>query len=328
LTLVVVTAAWALMAGAAVVNNPALFLPLLFLDVWLLGYQHVVATYTRLVFDSDSFARHRFLASGLPVVVAAATFGAAWSVGPWIVASTYLYWQWFHYTRQSYGIGRMYLRKIGALPSGHDPVLFGVTYLLPLWGILRRSAQQPSTFLNLDLVTIPVPAPLLSAVAAAALACLAVWVPREIAAVWRDTRRAAYACYMASHVAIFTTGYLLIDDINSGWLVLNIWHNIQYLLVVWLHNSNRFKSGIDPRHHFLSTISQPQNVVKYVGISLLISTILFASIQMGLELVTSSVLSVSFAVYMTVNFHHYIVDTIIWRRKQVARAAAPEPLPV
>jgi hypothetical protein len=66
----------------------------------------------------------------------------------------------------------------------------------------------------------------------------------------------------------------------------------------------------------------------YVGVSLLISTILFAAIQMGLELVTSSVLSVSFAVYMTVNFHHYVVDTIIWRRKQVAPAAGPDPLPV
>ena len=327
-TLIAATAAWALLAGVAVVNNPALFLPILVLDVWLLGYQHVVATYTRLVFDSDSFARYRFLASGLPVLVAVATFGAAWAVGSWIVASTYLYWQWFHYTRQSYGISRMYLRKIGSVPTGHDPILFGVTYLLPLWGILRRSAQHPPTFLSLELVTVPVPAPLLFVAAGAALGCLALWIPREIAAVWRDSRRAPYACYMASHIAIFTTGYLLIDDINKGWLVLNIWHNVQYLLIVWMHNANRFKAGVDPRHRFLSTISQPQNVAMYVGVSLVASTLLYVSIQMGLELVTSSVLSLSFAVYMTINFHHYIVDAIIWRRRRVAPSVGQEPLPV
>ena len=133
-TLIAANTAWALLAGVAVVNNPALFIPILVFDIWLLGYQHVVATYTRLVFDSESFARYRFLAAGLPVVVAVATFGAALSIGPWIVASTYLYWQWFHYTRQSYGIGRMYLRKIDAVPVGHDPVLFGVTYLAAALG--------------------------------------------------------------------------------------------------------------------------------------------------------------------------------------------------
>ena len=66
--LVVISAAWALLAGAAAVNDPRLFLPILVLDVWLLGYQHVVATYTRLVFDSESFAKYRFLAVGLPVL--------------------------------------------------------------------------------------------------------------------------------------------------------------------------------------------------------------------------------------------------------------------
>jgi hypothetical protein len=327
-TLIVVNAVWALLAGIAVVSNPTLFIPILVFDMWLLGYQHVVATYTRLVFDSESFGRYRFLASGLPVIVAVGTFGAAWSIGPWIVASTYLYWQWFHYTRQSYGISRMYLRKIDAVPDRHDPILFGVTYLLPLWGILRRSAQQPPTFLSLELVTIPVPSPVLFAVAVAAIACLVLWVPREIAAIRRDARRIPYAAYMVSHVVIFATGYLLIENIDTGWLVLNIWHNLQYLLVVWMHNTNRFKSGIDPHHRFLSTISQPQNVRKYIAVCLLASTLLYVSIQMGLGLLSSQVLSLSFAVYMTINFHHYIVDAIIWRRKRLAPSPRPEPLPV
>ena len=30
---------------------------------------------------------------------------------------------------------------------------------------------------------------------------------------------------MASHFTIFYVGYLVIEDITHGWLVLNVWHN-------------------------------------------------------------------------------------------------------
>src|SRR5688572_29022282 len=70
-------AALALAAGLAVANQPQLFLLILFLDLWLLGYHHVVSTYTRLCFDRESFVQHRFLVLHLPVIVFAATLGLA-----------------------------------------------------------------------------------------------------------------------------------------------------------------------------------------------------------------------------------------------------------
>jgi hypothetical protein len=325
-SMVVVSAVVALLAGAAALTHPSLFLPILVLDVWLLGYQHVVATYTRLVFDTESLAKYRFIALGLPVLVAVATFGAAFSVGPWIVASTYLYWQWFHYTRQSYGIGRMYLRKVDPALSRTDPITFGVVYMLPLWGILQRSAQRPRKFLGLELVTFPVPWFVVHIVAVAALISIALWIPKAVSALRHDIRRAPYVCYMLSHLVIFTTGYLLIDDINVGWLVLNIWHNLQYLFIVWMFNTNRFKKGVDPQHRFISTISQPQSVLLYVATSLLFATALYFAIRQGVYYATANVMSASFAVYMTINFHHYVVDAIIWRRRQVSPARAPLPV--
>ena len=62
-TLIVVVAGWALAAGVAVVVEPYWFWPILFLDVWLLGYTHVVSTFTRLAFDRESFRQHRLLLS-------------------------------------------------------------------------------------------------------------------------------------------------------------------------------------------------------------------------------------------------------------------------
>ena len=40
--------------------------------------------------------------------------------GSWFLATAYLYWQWFHYARQSYGIERAYRRKADkAVHGGH-----------------------------------------------------------------------------------------------------------------------------------------------------------------------------------------------------------------
>ena len=87
------SAAIAILSGVLVAARPVLFVPVLMLDLWLLGYHHVVSTYTRLCFDRDSFARRRWLIVGLlPAVFAAvAVIGA--TAGIWLLATIYLYWQ-------------------------------------------------------------------------------------------------------------------------------------------------------------------------------------------------------------------------------------------
>ena len=59
----------AIATGLSVVVQPALFVPILVADLWLLGYHHVVSTFTRLCFDARSFRQHRFLVTGLPLIV-------------------------------------------------------------------------------------------------------------------------------------------------------------------------------------------------------------------------------------------------------------------
>jgi hypothetical protein len=318
LTLIVVAAGWALAAGVAIVLEPAWFWPILFLDVWLLGYTHVVSTFTRLAFDRDSFAQHRLLVLPLPVIVAACTIGLAILVGEWLVATVYLYAQWFHYTRQSYGISRMYLRKAGAIPQRRDFILDGVIYGLPLWGILSRSYQQPAKFLSLDVRCIPVPRIVVLIAAAIAITSVLLWFAREIRAFSLRRADLPHTGYVLSHIAIFSAGYLLIDDINTGWLVLNIWHNLQYVLIVWMFNAGRFGDGVDPRKRFLSTISQPKNVVAYAVVCWAIATVLYFNVNKALTVLSTSVLPLSLLAYMTINFHHYVVDAIIWRRPRRA----------
>lgn len=315
-------AAVAVAAGLATVVNPTLFPVLLFLDLWLLGYHHVISTFTRILFDRDSFSQYWFLVTVLPVIVIVAVVAMAWGLGVWSVVSLYLYWQWFHYARQSYGVAQAYRRKSNGLVT-EDPITFQVIfYLVPLWGILHRSAQDPARFLGLELRVIPVSGIVADAVGAIALAALALWIGRKVFEAWRGRLAVAHTMFMASHFGIFVTGYVLIDGINEGWLVLNIWHNLQYIAFVWLYNNNRFRGGIDPRHKLLSTLSQTRNVIFYLAVSLALSTGLYVLVREAIITVASASFVYVVLAYQVFNFHHYVVDAVIWRSRRKAAAAA------
>ena len=306
----------ALASGALVVSDPNLFGPILLLDIWLLGYHHVIATYTRLCFDQASFRQHRFLIIWLPFLVFGASLAMALGFGLWVLGSIYLYWQWFHYTRQSWGVSQVYRRKSGGLVAESEGLTKLAFYLLPLWGILHRSWQAPETFLTLEVRVIPVPGLLVDLVAAAAIAALALWAFYRARAFWRGQGPVAHTLYMISHVTVFAVGYLVIEDVTYGWLVINIWHNAQYLLFVWLFNTNRYRDGIDQNARFLSTISQPANWWRYFAVCLAITTLLYV----GIELFKGSFMALGLPslliVYQTINFHHYIVDSLIWKARK------------
>ena len=308
LRFIVAVAGIALLSGLVTMANRELFGLVLLLDLWLLGYHHVVATGTRLCFDRRSLREHRFLVFGLPPLVLLGTLAAIWGLGPWSITTTYLYWQWFHYTRQSYGIAEVYRRKSGDRVSEREDLSRLVFYLVPLWGILHRSAQDPDLFLGLEVRALPVTPLVVDVVGAAALAGLAWWVLLRVRA-WREGRLpVAHTLYVASHHLIFTVGYILIPDLDCGWLTLNVWHNAQYLLFVWMFNTNRFKDGVDPHAWFLSTISQEQRTLVYTSVCLAISTAIYLAIGYA-----AALLPLAIVTYQAINFHHYIVDGVIWK---------------
>jgi len=68
------------LAAALMVTADARLYPILLLaDLWLLGYHHVVATYTRLAFDTQSLRRNRFLAVDLLGIVKLNFSDANWA---------------------------------------------------------------------------------------------------------------------------------------------------------------------------------------------------------------------------------------------------------
>jgi hypothetical protein len=307
------TALLALGAGGAVLFDPRLFGLVLVADLWLLGYHHVIATFTRLCFDLASVRRHWFLLFGLPPIVLAAVALMLATAGAWVVVTVYFYWQWFHYMRQSWGVTRAYGRSAGPQALGLDGIEIFAFHAVPIFGMLWRSAQGATQFLGLEIAMLPVGEPVL----------LAAGVLTAPAVIWSAVRRLRLlalgqtsgiaSLYLLSHYLIFTSAYILIENINTGWLVANIWHNAQYLLFVWMYNNKRFGRTPEPQAPFLSWLARDGHGFFYFGFCLAISILIYAT----LTGVTGNLAAVipALLIYQTINFHHYIVDAVIWRRR-------------
>ena len=320
-TLLVAPLVAGLAAAAIVTADQSLYPILLVADLWLLGYHHVIATYTRLAFDGQSLRRNRFLAVDLLLAVTAVTLVVAMSAGVWVIASAFLYLQWFHYMRQGYGIARMYFRATpqGQLPGARDWAADLVIYLVPIYGIAARSASMGTQFLGLPVRALAVPDAVVTVLGMLACAAAAVWFARAVRAALNESVDIVYTCFILSHVAIFMLAYVVITDVNTGWLAINVWHNFQYVLVVWMANAKRYANGIDPSARLLSRISQPGRVVAYFATCIGITTLIYGLLNRFTVLVLGGGMGLTVGIYMGINFHHYVVDALIWkRRKQVA----------
>ena len=326
LSLIVVVAAVAVVSGVVTLVEPSLFAWVLFLDVWLLGYHHVASTFTRLVFDAESFRQNRFLVVQLPLIVLGTTLAVAMTAGYWVLPTVYLYWQWFHYTRQSYGIERCYRRKADPRAAIDDYATTRALYLLPLLGIFYRSYQEQSSFLGMDVKYLPVGPTVLALIAAVAIISIAYCTFRQMQAWWQGRLPLAHTLYVLSHHVIFLTGYMLIEDITTGWIVLNVWHNAQYILFVWWFNNNRFKNEVDPKRRFLSTLCLSRNFLGYIAVCLAISTVAYTLMyRAAIPLTSATAVPVTLVILMVTNFHHYVVDGIIWKKR---RSATPQRVTV
>lgn len=316
-------AAVAITTGLVVTARPGLFWPILILDLWLLGYHHVIATYTRLAFDRESFREHRALVLYLPLAVMAGVTAIALSAGLWLLVSVYLYWQWFHYTRQSEGISKAYAGRARDRDTGNPRLARLAFYAVPIAGILNVSARAPERFLFMPVKTLPVPDWLAFAAVIAAAGLCGLWLAEQLRILARGRLAPAYFGYMASHFAIFSVAYIGLSEINYGWLAVNLWHNAQYILFVWLFNNRRFNGKVDPQRVLLSTISQDRRFPLYIAACLTLSTVVYTLMEgLGVDALGNA-LGVSTAVatviiYQTLNFHHYVVDSLIWKLRKPA----------
>ena len=311
------TAALALGAGVLVVAEPGLFGLVLLLDLWLLGYHHVFSTFTRFVVDRAALREHRTLLTRWPAGIAGAVAVVGIGIGPWALVTIYLYWQWFHYVRQSWGIARAYQRTAGGSIPEPGPLFSAIFWAVPVWGILHRSHQDPDQFLFVDVWTLPVASFVADLAGVVAAILILVGVVSRARAWIRGDLPVAHTLMVLSHLSVFAVGYVVIDDIDTGWLTINIWHNAQYILFVW-HANNR-QVDRDRRAGFVHAICASNRIGWYLVASIVASTVIYGVLGLTLAAATSVI------VYQVINFHHYVTDGRIWKTRRSSSRQRLDP---
>jgi hypothetical protein len=308
--------ALALASGVVIALEPAAVAPILFADTWLLGYPHVAATFSRLAPDSVQLKRNRFLMFGLPVIVLAATAGLAIGIGVAVVATIYFYWQWYHTMRQSWGIAQLYRRR-SPVPVRENPLFAEALFaLVPLWGLLHRMTTAPDHFIypNLPLSLPYVPAALANGVGALACLGLVWWTVCRVREAMAGELPLLHTLFSASNYLIFIVGYIVMDDITGGWLVTNIWHTAQYLMLVWVFNENQNGKPANPGDWF-RRFTDGNRAWAYMAVCIVLAWPVYALINASLSWGATG-LMVALIASQTLNFHHFIVDSVIWRARR------------
>lgn len=305
-------------AAALVILGWISFGAMLMLDLALLGYHHVISTYSRFSFDAQSAAQNRLLLIQIPILVVASVFMVATVFGTWAITTIYLHWQWYHYTRQSEGISKAFGFKTGSAQEGNATLNRVLFYLTPVTALLALSHRQPKEFLFMELYTLPVPAEVVYGVAAVNVALFLNWLYHQVIAVASNRMKGLHLAYFVFHHLIYVVAYVLITDVNAGWLAINTWHNLQYISFVWVCNVNQHKEGFNPKRPVISWLSQPRRAGIYILACLLITWAVYSLIdEVLMATVAGAFVPVAMViVYQSINFHHYIVDSVIWKLKK------------
>ena len=309
------TLAIALTLGALASMSPAALLAVVLVDIWLFANPHVVATFTRIGAQKADVKNHWFLIFLLPAIVLVGLTAAALAYEVAGLFTFYLFAQTYHVVRQSFGIARHYK----GMESGvfrPDRLSEAVIYIFPLWGLLNWCAQAPETFLGYP-IHLPMVAPLVvNAVGLIAITLGAWWVIRQCRDATHGRMNLLHDWFVASHLCVFVVAYLWVADITLGWLMVNIWHNVQYLFFVWQKNAKR-DAALQPTSppEASSFVFPWRHAANYLALCVLAGAALYGLIDSAGQQFLWLGLPTVLIAHFTLNFHHYLVDGVIWKRR-------------
>jgi hypothetical protein len=313
--------ALALGLGAMASLSPAMLIAVVLVDVWLFANPHLVATYTRIGARAADLRRHWFLVFLLPAIVLAGVLATALAYEVAGLFTLYFVAQTYHVARQSFGIARGYRRRAsGALrPDRLSEIL---VHLFPAWGLLARCAEAPQAFLGYPISLPAVPVQLADGIGFVALACGAWWLQRQCRAALKGNIDWRHDVFVVSHLCVSFIAYVWTTDITTGWLVVNIWHNLQYLLFVWAQNLRRDAQAQSAHASHIDIdididiANLSHNAARYGGICLATGAALYLTADWaGTQLIWLGLPTVLIA-HFTLNFHHYLVDGVIWKQRR------------
>ncbi len=306
---------WAIHGGAGMLVLPLALFGLFALDSWYtmlmsvyslsIGFPHVVATHVRLNMDDDCRLRFKWLSWQAPLAIMAlvAVVVYVFKLLPYLVFVWFALQTW-HANRQNYGIMRRYMRMANSDPSRLVNKTAGALIeLFPWAAVLSACMWQDTRYQGYPIVF---PAlqwlePLCVPVWSASLLLAVTYVLCEL----REgcSRRAVPGRILCcvSGCVINVLAWIVADDLSWGYLVVSLWHSLQYVAYVQAFRS-RPPAGSTPQVKL--------SPLKHLGLLILIGAVLSALFH-GISYFVPALFAV---VHLSMNFHHYLSDTLIWRR--------------
>lgn len=251
-------------------------------------------------------------------------------------------WAYWHVVRQHYGFLSLYQWKNNE-PSGRaNPVDYWSFYVLMLAPFVSFLMRHPDARAEMGLTPQPLPMEqaFLLCLHAAILIALVSYAAKEYRRMrkgqpWNLPKNVFLSACIPLHLFIFLHPVISTHvDIRLFAVFLTVYHNLQYLALVWFYNRNRYgedRQGI--RFGWASLISR--NFIVYYFLGLLytllyrlpnwyFSAIPFSARAHLSQLPSQSLLTFSnfaISIWWGFAFHHYYLDQKIWKPGKDRRLA-------
>ena len=322
-----------------------------FVWVVVLDTPHFFGTYFRTYLDKDEWRARRAMLLGSmgvfligPAMLAASyglhsagveSFKLPWKLWGYGVSL----WAYFHITRQHYGVLRLYNRKNGEIGTDESrldaSVLYGALGLAFLGLLFIHPDTRDTVGLKPWEQT---PMGWDKAVFYAAEAGVAALVTLEVlfqTGKWMRgqpinlPKQVFLASVVALHAFVCFSGLLPGYTLLAFTAIVTIYHDIQYLFIVWFYSNHHYRPDPSPRKKFGAAGMLAQSFVLFYGVALLFGSAPLWSLgcainrvalcgpgsEVGAMTFMGDTTWILFFVMLTsgIQMHHYVLDMVIWR---------------
>ncbi len=282
---------------------PQMWMPLFFGYSILLGLPHVSATHVRLQLDEDCRQRFAWLYWLAPILIAGILCLIVFPCQqlPNLIFAYFLAQTW-HANRQNFGIMRRYMRMYGSDPRlPVNRVAEAGVEIIP-WAAVSTCLCWPAS----QYLGYPIKVPTLEWLLPVCVGLWAVSACIVLLYVVLEICECSQRRFVPGRILCFWTGafvnimaWVYTREVSWGYLVVSTWHALQYISYV-----HAFRSAPPPGAR-VKTMS----LLPHLSLLLLVGYFIHLLFK-GLDVWIPAVVVI---VHLSINFHHYLSDALIWR---------------
>ena len=294
-----------------------------FVMIWAIG--HHLPGMMRAYGDPDLFRRYRvrFLVAPL-FLLAVCCFAQLTTVNSGLLTITAI-WGWWHYLMQAYGFIRIYDAKVGSFAAPTRWLDKGMCLTWFAAAVVLNDNVLYQFLENFYNSGIGPPSPglvasLRSVVSGATAAVTTLFVANLVLSYWRGQSPSPIkVLLMVTTFGAFWYSAATVTNIVVAYAFFELFHDIQYLTIVWAFNRNRVVKD-EKLKGFTRFLFQPRLLLIGLYIALIFG---YGSLRWGSQYVRAETMHrILMATFLTSTLLHYYFDGFIWKLREAKTQAS------